>query len=196
MERFRANTQSRSTGPNFYRAEPCLGAAKWLVRHIPLPERMRVWLRHVGRRLLVPNPVAPARLTSALGHPIAGEERNYAVWALHQIIDEHALRARVMALDPKPLISVIVPVHDPELAHLQCALESVDAQVYPHWELCIVDDGSTNPRVPAFLERYAENRSNVRYIRLDPRSTLRAPPMPRSPEPAVNSSPSSTMTTS
>lgn len=49
-------------------------------------------------------------------------------------------------LDAAPLISVIVPVHNGE-RHLADALRSVRLQTYPHVELLVVDDGSTDASV-------------------------------------------------
>jgi len=50
-----------------------------------------------------------------------------------------------------PLISVLMPVFDPPAHLLRLAIESVRAQIYPHWELCIADDGSHDPSVRQLL---------------------------------------------
>lgn len=52
------------------------------------------------------------------------------------------------------LISAIVPVYNAE-AFLAEAVESVLAQTYPHWELLLADDGSTD-RGPEIARSYAE----------------------------------------
>nr|WP_246732888.1 glycosyltransferase family 2 protein [Methylobacterium sp. BTF04] len=64
-----------------------------------------------------------------------------------------------------PLISVLMPVHDPAPRVLEAALRSVRAQLYPHWELCIVDDASTDPAIPRLLARHAATESRIRVIR-------------------------------
>jgi GT2 family glycosyltransferase len=44
----------------------------------------------------------------------------------------------------RPLISIITPVFDTPVKRLHEAVESVLAQAYEHWELILVDDGSTD----------------------------------------------------
>ncbi len=63
----------------------------------------------------------------------------------------------------EPLFSVLVPVHDPPLRMLRDAVESVGAQTFGDWELCLIDDGSRDPEVIAALEDYT----------VDPRIRLR-----------------------
>jgi O-antigen biosynthesis protein len=54
-----------------------------------------------------------------------------------------------------PLISIVMPVYNPKLEWLREALDSVRNQIYPHWELCIVDDASTTKGIRETLEQYA-----------------------------------------
>lgn len=62
----------------------------------------------------------------------------------------------------QPLISVIMPVFNTPEAFLQDAIESVISQIYPHWELCIADDASTDPRVRELLTRYQAKDSRIK----------------------------------
>jgi GT2 family glycosyltransferase len=73
----------------------------------------------------------------------------------------------LLGLSDHPLISVIVPVHDPELPHLKRALQSVEAQIYPNWELVIVDDASKDSEITRFLQGYSEIHANVHFHRLE-----------------------------
>lgn len=61
--------------------------------------------------------------------------------------------------------SILMPVYNPKAEHLTAALDSVFAQDYPHWELCIADDASTDAAVTAILTRYAEKDDRIRVIR-------------------------------
>ncbi|MEM7592578.1 MAG: glycosyltransferase [Cyanobacteria bacterium P01_A01_bin.83] len=62
----------------------------------------------------------------------------------------------------QPLISIIVPVYNPEENFLRQAIESVLAQVYSNWELCLADDCSTKPYVRSLLEEYAQQDSRIK----------------------------------
>lgn len=60
------------------------------------------------------------------------------------------------------LISILLPVFNtPEIWLKQC-LDSVLAQSYPYWELCIADDASTEPRVREILESYSRRDGRIK----------------------------------
>jgi glycosyltransferase involved in cell wall biosynthesis len=63
-----------------------------------------------------------------------------------------------------PLISVLMPVYNPDPVHLAAALDSVLGQIYPHWELCIADDASTDPAVQRMLADYAGRDRRIRLV--------------------------------
>ncbi|MFZ3126041.1 MAG: glycosyltransferase [Acidovorax sp.] len=55
-------------------------------------------------------------------------------------------------LPSQPLISIIMPVHDTPRAFLQAAVESVRAQWYGNWELCICNDACGLADTLAYLQ--------------------------------------------
>jgi cellulose synthase/poly-beta-1,6-N-acetylglucosamine synthase-like glycosyltransferase len=61
-----------------------------------------------------------------------------------------------------PLISVLMPVYNTPEIWLRRALESVQKQLYPEWELCIADDASTEIQVREILEEYAASDSRLK----------------------------------
>jgi len=63
-----------------------------------------------------------------------------------------------------PLISLLMPVYNTPPEWLRLAIESVKAQWYPHWELCIVDDHSTDSRTRAVLEALDDPRIRVERL--------------------------------
>lgn len=62
------------------------------------------------------------------------------------------------------IISVIVPTYNTAEIFLRRAIESVLAQSYPSWELCIADDASTQPHVRHVLEEYARQDKRIKLI--------------------------------
>ena len=75
---------------------------------------------------------------------------------------ESVLRERLAELSQPPLLSVVVPVYNPPLEFLNKAIQSVVDQVCPNWELCIADDGSTDPAVTSTLKRWADQDTRIR----------------------------------
>jgi len=67
-------------------------------------------------------------------------------------------------LSEKPLISVIMPVFNPNTAWLIKAIESVCQQSYPFWELCIADDASSYPEIHNILSRYEKNDPRIKVV--------------------------------
>jgi O-antigen biosynthesis protein len=54
-----------------------------------------------------------------------------------------------------PLLSILLPTFNTPPKFLRLAIESVRRQSYPHWQLCIYDDGSSNPETLSLLKEYA-----------------------------------------
>lgn len=74
-----------------------------------------------------------------------------------------AARQEVAALELRPKISLAMPTYRSELRYLRQAIESVRAQHYPEWELCIVDDGSGDAALNAAIQRYADADPRIRF---------------------------------
>ena len=109
----------------------------------------------------VPNPAVGTE------HPVAlPEGRAYSDWiARYDTFDlsqMRSLKRSLKRLKSRPLISIVMPVHNPVANDLTRALESVKAQIYPHWELCICDDASTEPHVKQILDAFARQDSRIR----------------------------------
>lgn len=76
-----------------------------------------------------------------------------------------ALDERLARLARRPLVSVVMPVYDTPERYLREAIDSVLAQRYADWELCVVDDRSTAAWVPKVLEEYAARDGRVHFAR-------------------------------
>jgi glycosyltransferase involved in cell wall biosynthesis/SAM-dependent methyltransferase len=66
-------------------------------------------------------------------------------------VDRVAIRQHIAGLMRHPVISVVVPVYNPDPHHLAEMIGSVTRQAYPYWELCIADDSSDDPNVSRIL---------------------------------------------
>jgi len=83
------------------------------------------------------------------------------------------LRARLgKRMDRLPRISVVMPVFNSDLRLLEEAVSSVENQIYDHWELCLIDDGSSAADLPPLLERLATSNSRIRVMRLQSNSGI------------------------
>jgi glycosyltransferase involved in cell wall biosynthesis len=86
------------------------------------------------------------------------------------IFDFPALASRLDALLDRPLISIIVPVFDTQRHQrhlLKLCIESVRRQIYPNWELCIVDNGSTRADTRDVLIQYSQEDKRIRIGSFD-----------------------------
>ncbi len=97
----------------------------------------------------------------------AARRRQYRRWLdLHTPTagDLAVMRRESEALTNPLVISLVMPVHNPEQAWLEAAIGSVLSQAYPHLELCVADDASTQRHVRAVLDRAAgDARVRVTY---------------------------------
>jgi glycosyltransferase involved in cell wall biosynthesis len=90
---------------------------------------------------------------------------NYSKWIKHyDTLDDDRRRRMVEQCDRwenPPLVSILLPVYDPPLDYLKQAIASVRGQLYPHWELCVADDGSSDPRISELLTLYASEDPRI-----------------------------------
>lgn len=80
---------------------------------------------------------------------------------LHRLNIHDSLK-KVESLNFKPTISIIVPVFNTEKIFLEHCIDSVINQIYPYWELCLVDDGSHKSLVREILLKYQKTDSRIK----------------------------------
>lgn len=78
----------------------------------------------------------------------------------------HRLRREASGWRRPPRISLITATCDTQPEQLQACLDSARSQSYPWWELCIVDDASTQSHVWAILVAAAHADPRIRLHRL------------------------------
>jgi len=148
-------------------------ALSWPLRHRRLPARRewRLLLQRLGRApqpqaLPPPAPPPPAQeLPLQLRPPLDP----YRVWLAHNRWNQRSLAAAQHALATlprQPLASVLITARDVDASHLENAVAGLRAQVYPRWELCVLDGPSTSPTVLQALQHLSRTDPRVRVISL------------------------------
>ena len=150
---------------------------------------------HVGRLLKA---VSPAYIKKAfrylkrhgfkqflirLTERFQGSDIDYGTWFSQNRVTEKELeRQRSLTFEEPVKISIAVPVYNTPETYLREMIESVCAQSYPHWELCIADASpvfiqgnfsgekpdtgsrrSKATRLTAVIREYQEKDSRIRY---------------------------------
>ena len=74
---------------------------------------------------------------------------------------------RLIAFDARrlrlrPVVSILMPVYRTPPAILQRAIDSVIAQTYSDWELCIADDHSQSAEIQHLLRSYVEHDARIK----------------------------------
>lgn len=150
---------------------------------------------HVGRLLKA---VSPAYIKKAfrylkrhgfkqflirLTERFQGSDIDYGTWFSQNRVTEKELeRQRSLTFEEPVTISIAVPVYNTPETYLREMIESVCAQSYPHWELCIADASpvfiqgdfsrekpdtgsrrSKATRLTAVIREYQEKDSRIRY---------------------------------
>ena len=135
--------------------------SKWLKQNFPqkavakkLAWQLKSWL--------------PSDPVIGIQDPAQSKDPHYQQWLMQNYPHPSELSeiARsCQALRYQPLISIIVPVYNPDAEFLRQAIESVLGQAYPYWKLCLADDCSTKPYVWEILEEYAKKDSRIEIMR-------------------------------
>ncbi len=79
--------------------------------------------------------------------------------------DVQRIREQLAKFHYLPMISVLLPVYNSNLRWLRRAILSVQKQLYPRWELCVVDDASTDRKLWPFLQRCACRDPRIKVVR-------------------------------
>lgn len=78
--------------------------------------------------------------------------------------DITSARQQISQWQIQPKFSIIMPVYNVEEKWLKRAIESVRKQIYPHWELCIADDASTESHIYSILTHYSQLDSRIKVV--------------------------------
>ena len=159
-----AKRQKLSNQTNNYSAQVYLGNStsllKWLKRNFP--QKALIKQLFWSLKSLLPKPPSVS-----LQEPAQSDDPAYQKWLdrhyphpqkLHKIA--HASQQ----LEYKPIISVIVPIYNPDAEFLRQAIDSVIGQTYSNWELCLADDCSSKSYVRSILTEYQQQDSRIKVV--------------------------------
>ncbi len=117
------------------------------------------WKGRLGQ-LLLHSPFHPIYLKLVNPHFTADR---YRLW----VESEQAPGER--RLSRQRLISVVLPVHNPQRNWLEAAVASVLAQTYGCWQLCVCDDASEQGWVAEYFIALSATEPRIRFVRSDAR---------------------------
>jgi glycosyltransferase involved in cell wall biosynthesis/peptidoglycan hydrolase CwlO-like protein len=99
---------------------------------------------------------------------VSVDRNDYTEWVnRYDTIDEvtrSGIAHSVTTMPHTPLISVLMPTYNTGSERLIEAIESVRRQIYPHWELCIADDASSDETIRPILEAYAKEDPRIKVV--------------------------------
>ncbi len=128
--------------------------------------RQPSWLLRMGRAFVTHGTRGLNREWRTLDYLFGIGQQQYTRWVrLFDTLtdaDREAIDRRIEEMQIRPTFSIIIPVHNPSASILGKAIESVVAQRYPDWELCIADDCSDQPHVRKILDEFQSADVRIR----------------------------------
>ncbi len=106
------------------------------------------------RRLMAPDPF------------VGSDYRSWVSTYERPQAEDYATIARMTAAMPwRPRFSFVIPVYNTPEVLLRACLDSLLAQTYPDFEICVADDHSPDPQVAATLADYAARDPRIKAMR-------------------------------
>jgi GT2 family glycosyltransferase len=148
-------------------------------RLLPMHTRRRRWFRTVLRMVMRGAKKAYRRYTGREGDALIGKDTTgapevaldlvqYARWIQKHEPSAAALQAqRTTSFARRPTVSIVMPTYNTPAPFLTAVIDSVVAQTYPHWELCIAEGNSSADWVRPMLEQYAAKDPRIKVQFLD-----------------------------
>ena len=100
---------------------------------------------------------------------LRSQKISYDDWYKKHAITEAQIQTQkedVKTWENQPLISICVPLYMTPEAYLREMIDSVVAQTYPNWQLCLAD-GSPDENLKRVLEQYYGDERRISYRHLD-----------------------------
>jgi O-antigen biosynthesis protein len=125
-----------------------------------LKEALAVQKRRLGQKLLH-SPLHPLYLKLA-GSPRVREYRKFVAELARNTPPPEWFSAQMASWNYRPRVSILMAARNSRPEWFRPAVDSVLAQIYPDWQLCIVDDASDQPLKPRHEPRISFARLESR----------------------------------
>lgn len=93
------------------------------------------------------------------------EENNYQLWLAQYdtLTEKRRMKAvaEISTMETPLLISVVMPLLNTSLSVVEQSTHSLQAQLYPNWELCIVGEHVLNQQLRHIIERFTAEDSRI-----------------------------------
>lgn len=135
----------------------------WKIKDMLSAEKLRkafLFLKENGVRAFI----------KKIGHKVQnlGGGYTYGEWyAMTKPSEEELERQKQAAFTDPPKFSFVIPAYKTPERYLTALLDSILAQTYPHWEVCIADGSPEEASVASVMERYSAGDNRFHYILLD-----------------------------
>ena len=116
---------------------------------------------YTKRRLALPLDSYQGEYTK---RPLASHPDPYQVWLTEHTVTPEQLqqqRSEITTFSFQPTVSILMPVYNTHEPWLRRAVTSVQNQIYPHWELCICDDGSLQTAIHDLLNEFSQQDQRI-----------------------------------
>jgi GT2 family glycosyltransferase len=126
------------------------------------------FLRYLRRKIIDPRKDKKKIIKSSFKQKRKDKEFDYSRWIKKR--DQISYKRKIMLqqqyknLNGFPLLSIVLPIFDPEEEYLKLTIKSVLNQIYQNWELSIVNDASTKSFIKPYLNDLADNDERIKVI--------------------------------
>jgi len=126
----------------------------------------RLFLTRVFKTLYLIFEIRKVVIIEVVGNYLATTSQ-YSQYLLRKKLNKEIIKQykrNTNGFTQRPLFSIIMPVYNPRIDLFTKALDSIKAQIYEYWELCIADDCSTDPEVRDTLEKYCKVDERIKVV--------------------------------
>ncbi len=86
--------------------------------------------------------------------------------------EREKIQQHITRFERTPLFSILLPVYNTDPRWLRLAINSVRNQLYPRWELCIVDDASSDSSLWKLIQGASQSDSRIKISRRSERGHI------------------------